>query len=103
MADDLIRFKGAGDVLVEVGRVDPARPVSGASATPVAATFASAIKAVEPMLLPIKELIEKALDGKSLKKAEVTMGLGLSVDGNVFLVKAKGEANFEVKLTFERA
>jgi len=99
---ELIRFQNGG-VLVEVARVDSTKPVAGSAATAVQGTFDAAIKAIEPVLAPIREVVDKMMSAKGLKKTEFTLGLGLTVDGGIFVVKAKGEANFEVTLTFESA
>ena len=99
---DLIRYQENG-LLVEVTRTNSAVAVSNSQAQQAAVKLEAAVKSIEPLLRSLQETASKTLSETHFKGAEITLGLSFTVEGNVFVSKVAGEANLELKLSFERA
>jgi len=99
---DLIKYTENG-LLVEVTRTTSAVAVSNSQAQQAAVKLEAAVKSIEPLLRSLQETAQKTLAETHFKSAEIKLGLSFTVEGNVFVSKVSGEANLELKLTFEQA
>lgn len=61
------------------------------------------IDKIKPLILkaakPISEVYQELNKGMEVRQAEVELGLGFEAEGNLYITKAKGNANLLVKLT----
>lgn len=97
MATQLIKTKDG--ILIEVERTGGASAVSG--------KFVKSIdKEIKNMLFPILKSAIKPIQSAwqelnkdmTVEKAEIEFGIGFEVEGNVYIAKAKSNANLTVKL-----
>ncbi len=100
MGSKLIELKD--DILVEIEVPDKqAKAISGGAASRVEAS----IESIKPILLtacrPIVSVWKELNKDLEVDSAEVTLNLGFSAEGNLFITKAKGSANISVKLVMK--
>jgi hypothetical protein len=97
MASKLIELQD--DILVETEVPgDQVEAISGGLADRVEAS----IDGIKDILLktckPVTEVWKELNKDMQVEQAEVVMGLGFEASGNLYLAKAKGNANLTVKL-----
>jgi hypothetical protein len=60
---------------------------------------------IKPIILaackPVSEAWRELSSVLHVEEAEISLGLGFEAEGNLFVTKAKGNANLEVKLTLK--
>lgn len=97
MSTKLIRLEDGTLVEAQVPD-DQAQQISGGFAQRVDASFAH----VKPLLLkackPIAETWQELSQEMNIEQAEVELGIGFEGEGNLYITKAKAEANLTVKL-----
>lgn len=100
MSSKLIRLKDGTLVQVEVDE-NEARPISNRSADRVNAAIDgihdTILKACKPIASVWRELNKDLI----IDQAEVELGLGFEAEGNLYITKAKGNANLVVRLTLK--
>ncbi len=104
MANKLIELEDGKEegILVEVEVPgDQVEAISGGAADKVK----SAIDKIKPIILktckPIAEVWKELDKDMHVEQAEVQLGLGFEAEGNLYVTKAKGNANLTVKLTLK--
>ncbi len=101
MASRLIEL-GDG-TLVEIEVPDnKAKPISGGAAERIKDATVDKIK---PIILkackPISEVWKELDKDLDIEQAEVELGLGFEAEGNLYITKAKGNANLTVRFTLK--
>lgn len=100
MATKLIRLAEGTLVEVEVPP-DQAQQISSDFAQQVDKTFAK----IEPLLVktcrPIMAAWKEISKEMEIEQAEVELGLGFEVEGNVYITKSKADANLTVKFVLK--
>jgi hypothetical protein len=101
MASKLIELEDGTLVEIEVPE-NEARPISGGATEKLKD---ATLDKVKPILLkvcrPITEVWKELNQDMNVEQAEVEVGLGFEAEGNLFVTKAKGNANLTVKLTLK--
>ena len=101
MANKLIELADGTLVEVEVPE-NQAQPISGGAADKIKD---ATIDKIKPILLkackPIAEVWRELNKDMYIEQAEVELGLGFEAEGNLYITKAKGNANLVVKLTLK--
>lgn len=100
MASRLIEL-GDG-TLVEIEASGRAEEIAGSAAD----KFKDAtIDKIKPIILkackPISEIWDELDQKMHIEQAEVELGLGFEAEGNLYITKAKGNANLTVKFTLK--
>lgn len=99
MASRLIELEDGTLVEVEVPE-NEARPISGGAADKIKE---ATIDKIKPILLkackPIAEVWKELNKDLHIEQAEVELGLGFEAEGNLYITKAKGNANLVIRLT----
>lgn len=100
MATQLIRLEDGTLVEAQVPD-DQAQQISGGFAKKVDASF----ERIKPLLLkackPIAEAWKELNQDMDIDSAEVELGIGFEGEGNLYITKAKTEANLTVKLVLK--
>ena len=101
MASKLIELADGTLVEIEVSE-SKAQPIAGGAAEKLQD---ATIDKVKPILLkackPIIEVWEELNKDMHVEQAEVELGLGVEAEGNLYITKAKGNANLVVTLTLK--
>ena len=98
MALELIKLEEG--VLIEVENSDNhIEQISGGSANQLDKNIDIIVPLLKRIISPLKNTFDELNKDMSIEKAEVEIGLGFEVGGDVFIVKGKGKANLSVKLT----
>jgi len=85
--------------MVEVSQnPDPVSPVSGKAAERMTQAFQVAAEVVSGVLRAIVGTSARALRDSGASEAEIEFGIGFSIEGNIFVTKATGEANITVRV-----
>ncbi len=94
--------------MIEVAPASNMKPVASSSAEKLNSKFSEALAAIKPMIGDIATSIhqaatsvDQALQSTKLTNVEVKLGLGITVEGKLFVAKAEGKANFDVTLKFK--
>jgi hypothetical protein len=100
MASKLIKL--ADDTLVEIESTEnQVNAISGGTSDRVE----SAIDVIKPLILkackPISEIYKELDKDMAIEQVELELGLGFEAEGNLFITKAKGNANLVVKITIK--
>ena len=100
MASKLIKLTDG--TLVEIESFgDQVTPIAGG----VAEKVDSAIDAIKPLILrackPVTELYQELNKDMSIEQVELELGLGFEAEGDLFITKAKGNANLVIKITIK--
>lgn len=100
---DIIELKEDGIVIQVQESTEGFVNASGGDKPPLPTSFQQKI---EPVFLNVSKSIanifQKANEEVEIPKAEVTLNLGFSTEGNVFICKGKVDANISVKLTIQK-
>ncbi|MEO1124980.1 MAG: CU044_2847 family protein [Cyanobacteria bacterium J06639_16] len=100
MATQLIRLEDGTLVEAQVPD-DQAQQISGGFAKKVDASF----ERIKPLLLkackPIAEAWKELNQDMDIDSTEVELGIGFEGEGNLYITKAKTEANLTVKLVLK--
>jgi hypothetical protein len=97
---DLIRF--ADGVLVEVTRnPDSAAPVAGKAADRMTQAFQEAADAMGGVMRSVVGAASRALRDVGAAQAEVEFSVGFSIEGSIYVTKAKGEGTLTLKVIVE--
>jgi hypothetical protein len=88
--------------LVEVDvTADQARQISGGFADKVSSTFDK----IQPLLVeicrPVTDAWQEINQDMNIDQAEIQLGLSFEGEGNLYITKAKGNANLTIKLTLK--
>jgi len=98
MSTQLIELKGGIFVEVESTKSGPV-PIAGGLAEKVSNTFEGAIK---PLMLKIANSLsgiwKDINQDVDIETAEVELGIGFEVEGNVYVAKSNSSAAFKIKL-----
>lgn len=101
MASKLIELEDGALVEVEVPE-NKAQPISGGAADKIKD---ATIERIKPIILkvckPLSEVWKELNKDMYIQQAEVELGLGFEAEGNLYITKAKGNANLVVKLTLK--
>lgn len=101
MASRLIELEDGTLVEIEVPE-NEAQPISGGAADRISD---STIDKIKPIILkackPISEVWKELNKDMSIEQAEIELGLGFEAEGNLYITKAKGNANLMVRLTLK--
>ena len=101
MASKLIERDDGALVEVEVPE-NKAQPISGGAADKIKD---ATIERIKPIILkvckPLSEVWKELNKDMYIEQAEVELGLGFEAEGNLYITKAKGNANLVVKLTLK--
>ena len=101
MASKLIELEDGALVEVEVPE-NKAQPISGGVADKIKD---ATIDRIKPIILkvckPLSEVWKELNKDMYIEQAEVELGLGFEAEGNLYITKAKGNANLVVKLTLK--
>lgn len=100
MASKLIKL--ADGTLVEIESVgDQVTAIAGG----VADKVDTAIDSIKPLILrackPISEIYKELDKDMTIEQVELELGLGFEAEGDLFITKAKGNANLTVKITIK--
>lgn len=99
MASKLIRLEDG--TLVEIETVGEVTPIAGG----VAERVDTAIDSIKPLILrackPISEIYKELDKDMTIEQVELELGLGFEAEGDLFITKAKGNANLVVKITIK--
>lgn len=100
MSTELVQLNNSQEVLVEVTRnIDPARQISGGE---LAKPVQRGLEQIEPMIKALTQPLVnswRALNQDMLvESAELEVGLSFEAEGNLYVTKAKAEANLTLKL-----
>jgi hypothetical protein len=90
-----------GGVLIEIDKpTGEVQEISGGAADRIKD---ATIDRIKPIILkaakPIAEVYKELNRDMEVRQAEVELGLGFEAEGNLYITKAKGNANLLVKLT----
>ncbi len=100
MANKLIRLEDG--ILVEI---ESTGTQITAIAGGAAARVDSAIDAIKPLILkackPISEIYQELNKDMTIEQVEMELGLGFEAEGDLFITKAKGNANLVIKVTIK--
>jgi len=98
MPSQLIELDDGTFVEIEVPG-NSIEPISGGSADKVNAT----LEKIKPVLTnackPILSAWEALDSSLALEQAQIELGIGFEAEGNLYITKAKGNANLVIKLT----
>ena len=101
MASKLIELDDGALVEVDVPE-NKAQPISGGAADKIKD---ATIERIKPIILkvckPLSEVWKELNKDMHIEQAEVELGLGFEAEGNLYITKAKGNANLVVKLTLK--
>ena len=101
MASKLIELEDGALVEVEVPE-NKAQPIAGGAADKIKD---ATIERIKPIILkvckPLSEVWKELNKDMHIEQAEVELGLGFEAEGNLYITKAKGNANLVVKLTLK--
>jgi hypothetical protein len=101
MASRLIELQDGTLVEIEVPD-NKARPISGGAADKIKD---ATIDKIKPIILrackPISELWKELGDEIHIEQATIELGLGFEAQGNLYITKAKGNANLKVTFTLK--
>jgi hypothetical protein len=101
MASKLIELGDGTLVEIEVPE-NRAQPISGGAADKIKD---ATIDKIKPIILkacrPISEVWKDLDKDMHIEQAEVELGLGFEAEGNLYITKAKGNANLTVKFTLK--
>ena len=100
MASKLIRLKDS--TLVEIESTGTGvSAIAGGVADKVDTT----LNTIKPLILkacePISEVYHELNEKMNVAQIELELGLGFEAEGDLFITKAKGHANFVVKVTMK--
>jgi len=99
MASKLISLEDGTLVEVEVSE-NKAKEISGGAGEKLQG---AAIDKIKPIILnacrPIAEVWKELNKDMHIEQADLELGLGFEAEGNLYITKAKGNANLVVKLT----
>jgi len=101
MASKLIELEDG--TLVEIEVPDKrAQPIAGGLADKIKS---ATLENIKPILLrackPVAEVWRELNRDLHIEQAEIELGLGFEAEGNLYITKAKGNANLTVKLTLK--
>lgn len=101
MASKLIKL--ADGTLVEIETVgEQVTAIAGGTAADKVKT---AIDSIKPLILrackPISEIYKELDKDMTIEQVELELGLGFEAEGDLFITKAKGNANLVVKITIK--
>lgn len=77
------------------------QPVSGGAASRVNAVLGSITPILMKTITPISRAWNELNRDMTIEKAEIELGLGFEIEGNVYLAKSKASSNLTVKLTLK--
>jgi len=101
VASKLIQLEDGALVEVEAPE-NKAQPISGGMADKIKD---ATIERIKPIILkvckPLSEVWKELNKDMYIEQAEVELGLGFEAEGNLYITKAKGNANLVVKLTLK--
>ena len=101
MASKLIELEDGTLVEVEVPE-NKAKPISGGVADKIKD---ATIDRIKPIILkackPIAEVWNELDKDLHIEQAEIELGLGFEAEGNLYITKAKGNANLMVRFTLK--
>ena len=101
MASKLIELDDGALVEVDVPE-NKAQPISGGAADKIKD---ATIERIKPIILkvckPLSEVWKELNKDMHIEQADVELGLGFEAEGNLYITKAKGNANLVVKLTLK--
>ena len=101
MASRLIELEDGTFVEIEVPE-NEAQPISGGAADRIKD---ATIDRIKPIILkacrPVSELWDELGKNTHVEQAEVELGLGFEAEGNLYITKAKGNANLVVRFTLK--
>lgn len=99
MSTQLIELKDGLLVEVETPPSEPPKPIAAGAAGQVEGAMDAArdllLKAVQPVAAVWEELNRDL----TIEQVEIELALGFEAEGNLFLVKGKGNANVGFKIT----
>lgn len=100
MASKLIKLKDGIFVEIE-SEGDQVTAIAGG----VANRVDTAIDSIKPLILracrPISEIYKELDKDMAIEQVELELGLGFEAEGDLFITKAKGNANLTVKITIK--
>jgi hypothetical protein len=100
MSTKLIQLEDGTLVEVDVP-ADQARQISGGFADKVNSTFDK----IQPLLVKICRQVtdswQEINKDMNIEQAEIQLGLSFEAEGNLYITKAKGNANLTIKLTLK--
>lgn len=101
MSSKLIELEDGTLVEIEVPE-KTAQPISGGLADKIKS---ATLENIKPILLrackPVAEVWGELNRDLHIDQAEIELGLGFETEGNLYITKAKGNANLTVKLTLK--
>lgn len=101
MASKLIELEDGTLVEIEVPE-KTAQPISGGLAEKIKN---ATLENIKPILLrackPVAEVWRELNRDLQIEQAEIELGLGFETEGNLYITKARGNANLTVKLTLK--
>jgi hypothetical protein len=101
MASRLIELQDGTLVEIEVPE-NKAKPISGGAADKIKD---ATIDKIKPIILkackPISEVWKELGKDMNIEQAEIELGLGFEAEGNLYITKAKGNANLTVTFTLK--
>jgi hypothetical protein len=100
MPTKLIELEDGTLVEVEVA-ADQARQISGGLADKVSSTFDTIQPVLVKVCRPITAAWYEINQDMSIEQAEIELGLSFESEGNLYVTKAKANANLTVKLVLK--
>ncbi|MFZ2727345.1 MAG: CU044_2847 family protein [Methylococcaceae bacterium] len=102
MASELIKLADGTKVEIEIPD-NQVKAISNRGG--VARNVNTAIDAIKPLILkackPISEIYKELDKEMTIDQVELELGLGFEAEGDLFITKAKGNANLVVKVTIK--
>jgi len=98
----LIRY--SDNVYVEIAEnPDRAVAVAGKSSERIGVAFQDAADALDRILRPMVESVRRTMEQARVTECEIELGLGLTLEGNLYVTKASSSANLTVRAKVDRS
>ena len=98
MATELIKLED-DDLLIEIENPNnEVMQISGGLASSVEGSIDMVESILKKAISPIKNSFDELNKDMNIEKAEISLGVGFSADGNLFIAKGSAKANLNIKV-----
>jgi hypothetical protein len=101
MSTRLIKLQDGSLLEVEVSSSESQQISGGSLAKKVEVTFDKMKPTLISLCRPVAEVWHELNNDMQVSQAEVEVGLSFSIEGDVYIVKSKADANLKVKITLK--
>lgn len=97
----LVRTDNGDGVLIEVEarEIQEVRAAAGEVTRTIGRSFSSIADTLKTITKPFVETWKELSKDVSIEEAKITLSVGMTAEGNFYVVKGEANANFEIELT----